>query len=232
MTARILINLLGLTALLALPASGRAAQLAPVPTIEVLGTARIMIKPDIAILSFAVEVNAKSAQDGVRRSAEQTTRLLTALRAVTADADSLKTSAYGLYPVYSKESRLAPEGYRVQNSITLETRQLDKLGQFIDEAVKAGATGIAGPSFRSTRDEEAKREANAQALRQAIENGRALAKAAGVTIKRILSISYPSREAPRPFPMEASIAAASAPSPVVVGDIPVDATVSVTFQLD
>jgi len=232
MTARILISLLGLTALLAFPASSRAAQLAPVPTIEVLGTARIMIKPDIAVLSFAVEVNAKSAQDAVRQSAEQTSRVLAALRAVTADTDSLKTSAYGVYPVYGKDSRLAPEGYRVRSSITLETRQLDKLGQFIDEAVKAGATNISGPSFRTTRDEEAKREANAQALRQAIENGRALAKAAGVTIKRILSISYPSREAPRPFPMEASIAAAAAPTPVVVGDIPFDATVSVTFQLD
>ena len=92
MTARILISLLGLTALLALPASGRAAQLAPVPTIEVLGTARIMIKPDIAVLSFAVEGNAKSAQDAVRQSAEQTSRLLAALKAITTDTDALKTS--------------------------------------------------------------------------------------------------------------------------------------------
>jgi uncharacterized protein len=232
MTVRTLIGLLGLTVLLALPASSRAAQFAPVPTIEVVGTARIMIKPDIAVLSFAVEGNAKSAQDAVRQSAEQTSRLLAALKAIAADNDTLKTSAYGMYPVYGKDSRLAPEGYRVRSSVTLETKQLDKLGQFIDEAVKAGATNIAGPSFRSTRDEEAKREANAQALRQAIENGRALAKAAGVTIKRILTISYPSREAPRPFPMEANIAAAAAPTPVVVGDIPVDATVGVTFQLD
>ena len=232
MTARILISLLGLTALLAPPASGQAAQLAPVPTIEVLGTARIMVKPDIAVLSFAVEGNARSAQDAVRQSAEQTSRVLAALRAITADTDSLRTSAYGVYPVYGKDSRLAPEGYRVRNSITLETRQLDNLGLFIDEAVKAGATSIAGPSFRTTRDEEAKREANAQAVRQAIENGHALAKAAGGTIKRILSISYPNREAPRPFPMEANIAASAAPTPVVVGDIPIDATVSVAFELD
>jgi len=232
MTARILVGLLGLTALLTLPTPGRAAQLAPVPTIEVLGTARIMIKPDIAVLSFAVEVSAKSAQDAVRQSAEQTSRLLAALRAVTADTDSLKTSAYGLYPTYGKGSRLSPEGYRAQSSVTLETRQLDKLGQFIDEAVKAGATSIAGPSFRSSQEEETRREANAQAVRQAIANGRALAQAAGVTIKRILSIGYPSREAPRPFLMEANVAAAAAPTPVVVGEIPVDATVSVTFQLD
>jgi uncharacterized protein len=232
MTAHPLIIGLALTALLAFPAAGRAAQPAPVPTIEVLGTARVMVKPDLAVLSFSVEGNAKSAQDAVRQSAEQTSRLLAALKAMTADTDSLKTSGYGVYPVSGKDSRLAPEGYRVRNSVTLETRQLEKLGQFIDEAVKAGATNFAGPSFRCTRDEEAKREANAQALRQAIENGRALAKAAGVTIKRILLISYPSRETPRPFPMEANIAAASAPTPVVVGDIPVDATVSVTFQLD
>jgi len=32
--------------------------------------------------------------------------------------------------------------------------------------------------------------------------------------------------------MEANIAASAAPTPVVVGDIPVEATVSVTFQLD
>ncbi len=232
MIARALVALTVLSTLPALPAISQAAQLAPVPTIEVLGTARVMVKPDLAVLSFAVEVSAKSAQDAVRQSADQASRLLAALKAITADADTLKTSAYGVYPVYGKDSRLAPEGYRVRNSITLETRQLDKLGLFIDEAVKAGATSIAGPSFRTSRDEEARREANVQALRQAIENGQALAKAAGVTIKRILTVSYPSREVPRPFPMEASIAAAAAPTPVVVGDIPVEATVSVTFQLD
>jgi len=232
MTARTLVTLMIFTTLLALPAFGQTAQPAPVATIEVLGTARVMMKPDLAVLSFAVEVSAKSAQDAVRQGAEQTGRLLAALKAITAPPDSLQTSAYGVYPVYGKESRLTPDGYRARNAITLETRQLDKLGLFIDEAVKAGATGIAGPSFRLSRDEEAKREANAQALRQAIENGHALAKAAGVTIKRILTISYPSRETPRPFPMEASVAAAAAPTPVVVGEIPVDATVSVTFQLD
>jgi uncharacterized protein YggE len=32
--------------------------------------------------------------------------------------------------------------------------------------------------------------------------------------------------------MEANLAAAAAPTPVVVGDIPVDATVSVVFEVD
>ena len=232
MTARILIPLLGFTILLAAPLPAHTAQPAPLPTIEVVGTARILAKPDIAVLSFAVEVSAKSAQDAVRQSADQTSRMLAALRAITADTDSLKTSAFGVYPVYGKDSRLAPEGYRVRNTVTVETRQLDRLGLFIDEAVKAGATSIAGPSFRTTRDEEVKREASAQALRQAMENGRALAKAAGLNIKRILSISYPHRDGARPQPMEANLAAAAAPTPVVVGDIPVDATVSVVFEVD
>jgi uncharacterized protein YggE len=219
-------------ALLALPASGQAAQAAPLPTIEVLGTARVMVKPDLAVLSFAVETSAKSAQEAVRQGAEHSQRLLAALKAMAASTDTLQTSAYGVYPVYGKDTRLAPEGYRVRNAVTLETRQVDRLGQFIDEAVKAGATSIAGPSFRTSREDEAKREANAQAVRQAIENGRALAKAAGVTIKRILTIRYSDRGSPRPFPMEAGLAAAAAPTPVVAGDIPVEAVVSVTFELD
>lgn len=232
MRARTLLALLGVSSLLVFPPTSQAAQPARVATIEVLGTARILVKPEIALLSFAVELSAKSAQDAVRQSADQASRLLAALKAITAETDSLKTSAYGVYPVYGKDSRLVPEGYRVRNAVTLETRQLDKLGLFIDEAGKAGATSIAGPSFRTARDEEVRREASAQALRQAMENGRALAKAAGLSIKRILTISYPYREGPRPLSMEANIAPGAASTPVVVGDISVDATVSVVFEVD
>jgi hypothetical protein len=218
--------------LVLLPPAIQAAQPSRPATIEVLGTARILVKPEIAVLSFAAEASARSAQDAVRQGAEQASRLLAALKAITADTDSLRTSAFGVSPVYGKDSRLAPEGYRVRNSVILETRQLDRLGLFIDEAVKAGASSIAGPSFRTTRDEEVKREASAQALRQAIENGRALARAAGLSVKRILTISSPHREGPRPLPMEANVAAAAAPTPILAGDIPVEAAVSVVFEVD
>ena len=59
------------------------------------------------------------------------------------------------------------------------------------------------------------------------------AKAAGLNVKRILTISESGGYAPQPMPMFARAEAmmAKAPSPVEAGEVQVGANVTVTFEL-
>jgi uncharacterized protein YggE len=208
-----------------------AEDLSQLPKIEVEGKAKIMAMPNIAILSFAVETNAKSAQDAVNQNSGRTEKLLATIKKMIGKEDKVKTTGYSLSPIYEKGDRSRPEGYRVRNTVLVETNRLDKVGFFIDEAVKAGASGIGGLTFRTDQEEKLRKEAAVEAFRQAMVNAKELAKAAGLTIKRIIKVSYGPREPVFNYPGEANVQA-SAQTPITIGEIPIEARVTVTFEVN
>ncbi|MCK4822622.1 SIMPL domain-containing protein, partial [bacterium] len=143
----------------------------------------------------------------------------------------IKTSAFTLSPIYEKGNRLRPSGYRVRNTVVLKTKDLDRVGMFIDEASKAGADRIGSLTFGNDKEEQFRKEARVEALRDAMRNAEDLAKAAGLTIKRTLSISYAPRRAYMPRSVLVASAADTA-TPVEVGQIPIEATVNVIFEVN
>jgi uncharacterized protein YggE len=200
------------------------------PTIEVVGKAKLMVMPNVATISFAVETNSSKAQDAVRGNAEQTQTLLNALKKISAKETKIKTSGFSLSPVYEERQRLRPSGYRVRNTVVVETKDLDEVGGLIDEASRGGAGSIGSLTFGTDEEERFRREAAAGALRDAAKSAEALAKAAGLTIKRIVRITY----TPRPPVVVRSLAAHAerASTPVVIGEIPVEASVNVVFEVN
>jgi uncharacterized protein YggE len=172
----------------------------PTPsTIEVMGKATIMVMPNMATISFAVETSANTAKQAADENAKKTNKLLNTLREITAKEVKIKTSGFNLTPIYDKDSRLRPRGYRARNSVLLETKSIDKLGTFIDEASRVGVSRIGSLTFSTDRDEELRKEAAAKAVQQAKKIAEDLAKAAGLTIKKIIKISYSPHGPVRPW---------------------------------
>jgi len=130
--------------------------------------------------------------------------------------------------VYEKGERVI--GYRVRNTVVLESKDLAKTGAFIDDAAEAGVSRIGNLSFSNDKEEEMRKEAGLEALKRAMRDAEALAKASGMTIKRILKITYDSREYPTIVMREAAPAAAR--TPIAVGEIPVQVEVHVTFEVN
>jgi hypothetical protein len=197
-------------------------------TIEITGRAAVMALPTTVTISFAVETDSPKAQAAVRDNAERTERVLAALRKVSDKDTKLRTTGFGLSPVYEKTERVI--GYRVRNTVVLESKDLDKTGSFIDDAAEAGVSRIGNLSFSNDKEEDLRKEASLEALKRAMRDAEALAKAAGMTIKRILKITYDSREHPTIVMREAAPAAAR--TPIAVGEIPVQVEVHVTFEVN
>lgn len=197
-------------------------------TIEITGRAAVMALPTTVTISFAVETDSPKAQAAVKDNAERTERVLAALRKVSDKDTKLRTSGFALSPVYEKTERVI--GYRVRNTVVVESKDLDKTGSFIDDAAEAGVNRIGNLSFSNDKEEELRKEAGLEALKRAMRDAEALAKAAGMTIKRILKISYDSREYPTIVMREAAPAAAR--TPIAVGEIPVQVEVHVTFEVN
>jgi uncharacterized protein YggE len=196
-------------------------------TIEVIGKAKIMVMPNMATVSFAVETSATTAKQAAGENAEKTNKMLNALREITAKEVTIKTSGFNLTPIYDKESRLRPRGYRARNSVILATKSIDKLGTFIDEASRVGVSHIGSLTFSTDRDEELRKEAAVKAVQQAKEIAEDLAKVADLTIKKIIKLSY-SRGGPVvPYRMEAM---AAARTPIEVGEMSIEENVHVVFE--
>jgi uncharacterized protein YggE len=199
-------------------------------TVEVAAGATVFTMPDTVTLSFAVETDSPAAKAAVTENAERTGKVLAALRKV-ADKDSkIKTSGFSLSPLYEKGDGSKPSGYRVRNTVILESKRLDKTGTFIDEAAEAGASRISNLTFTSDKEEDIRQEAAVKALKQATSDAEALAKASGLAVKGVLKISYDQRErAPLGVLREAAVAGVQ--TPIAVGEIAVHANVLAVFEV-
>jgi len=218
----------------ALAASAAPAAADPGRTITVSGTGEARGAPDRAELSAGVTVTAASANEALAQNARKMTGVFDALKRLGVPDKDIQTSNFSVQPQMSPYNQNGGAqhivGYQVSNQVDVILDDTRKLGPALDALVGAGANQINSVSF-SLRNADA---LAAKAQEAAIANARAraetYAKAAGVSLGGVLSISETSAEAPRP--VFRAMAVARAPgTPVAAGEESVSASVSVTFEI-
>lgn len=218
----------------------KAAEEAPrEAVISVSGEGRSAITPDMAVLSFSVVSDAKTAREALDANNKSMADVLKALKdAGIADRD-LQTSGFAINPQYqypdnSDGGNKPPVliGYQVANSLTIRVRDLPKLGGIIDQAVTLGVNQGGSIFFTNDKPEAALTEARKAAVADAMEKAKVLSEAAGVSLGRVVEISENSRT-PEPVPMMRAMAKEYAADavPVATGENSYNVTVNVTFAI-
>lgn len=198
--------------------------------------------PDLAVFSAGVTTQAKTASAALARNAEQMNAVIAALKASGIAERDIQTSNLSVNPLYGQPR--ADEngnvigdpviiGYQATNQVEVKQRNIAGYGKTIDTLVSAGANQVNGPSFQLDNPDAASDEARIEAMKKARARADLYAKAAGLTVKRILTISESGGYAPQPMVMyaRAEKMMAGAPSPVATGEVQVGANVTVTFEL-
>ncbi|MBS0482465.1 MAG: SIMPL domain-containing protein [Proteobacteria bacterium] len=197
--------------------------------------------PDLAVFSSGVTTQGKTAGEAMRNNAAAMTRVFAALKqAGIADKD-VQTSTINLNPIYGqqvpdssgqvmREPRIV--GYQANNTVTVRQRDLKTLGPVIDALVSAGANNVNGPTFQIDAADAAMDEARTAAVAKARARAQLYAKAAGLRVVRIVSISESGGYSP-PVPMMYAKAAMadSAATPVAPGQVETSVDVAVQFEL-
>ena len=114
-------------------------------------------------------------------------------------------------------------------------RDIGKAGSVLDALVATGANQINGPVLGLDNPDAAMDEARLDAIAKARARAELYAKAAGLKVKRILSISEGSFEAPRPMPIMMRMQASAADMPeskILAGEQSLTVSVSVRFELE
>ncbi len=195
--------------------------------------------PDLAVFNAGVTSQGKTAGEALSANAADMTRVIATLKqAGIADKD-IQTSQISLNPIYGQpvvqpngmviqEPRIT--GYQATNTVMIRSRDIKNFGKVLDALVASGANQVNGPSFQLADPSAANDEARVSAIKAARARAELYARAAGLRVARIVSISESGGYAP-PQPMYARAMKAEADStPISAGEV--EAAVSVTVQFE
>lgn len=191
--------------------------------------------PDIATLSVGVVTQAADGNTALRQNAEQMAGVVAALKkAGIADRD-VQTSGVNLYPQYHHSENQPPRitSYQANNTVNVKVRDIAKLGKVLDALAAEGANQISGPHFGIDNPEPVQDEARLLALKQAQTRAETYAKALGLRVRRIVSISEGGSGGFRPAPMMAmaSRGKAEMDTPILPGETTLSVGLDVVFEL-
>ena len=199
--------------------------------------------PDLAVFSAGVTTQAKTAAAALAENAERMNAVIAALKASGIAERDIQTSNLSVNPVYGQprsdeNGNMSGEpvimGYQASNQVEVKQRKIGNYGKTIDTLVSAGANQVSGPAFQLDNADAASDEARIDAMKKARARADLYAGAAGLKVKRILTISESGGYAPQPMVMYAraeAMSAKAAPSPVSAGELQIGANVTVTFEL-
>lgn len=197
--------------------------------------------PDMAVFSAGVVSEGKTASEALAASAAAMNKVIATLKkAGIADKD-IQTSQINLNPVYGQpvigpngqvvqEPRIV--GYQASNTVTIRSRDIKGFGKVLDALVASGSNQINGPAFQMSDPRSAMDEARGDAMKQARARADLYAKAAGLRVVRIVSISEGGGYSPpQPVYAMAKMADASSSSPIAAGEVEAQVSVTVQFEL-
>ena len=215
--------------------------------IHATGTGTVSVVPDLAVLSLGVEGFARSVSAARDIAATALDGIIATLRGQGIDDDDIATRYFNIQPEYTyqevvenglRHSERKLVGYRVNNTLSMKVRDLDRIGAIIDGTVAAGgdATRINSISFtledRTAAAEEARKLALAAALARAdlyadeldVKRGKLVfvTETGSPAITRLDSrVSF-----------EGALAAPAVETPVLAGELDVVVTVQTVFAID
>lgn len=228
-------------ALLAAPAA-LPAQAVAVPALtgtrlDISATGEVTRVPDLAIISAGVQTLRPTATAAIEENATRMERVRAALKRAGIDDKDIQTSTINLNPEYRYAENQPPTltGYRATNTVNIKFRDLKRTGAILDALVREGANQINGPSLTIDKPEAAYDEARVKAIANGRARAELYARALGMQVVRLLSVSEGGAihmPPPAPYAADAIMVTGSrAKTEIDLGTQNLTTSVSMSFEL-
>ncbi len=156
-------------------------------TVSVVGTGRVTVPPDVAILTLGVETTDRALAAAQRENATRSTALRARLAEWGLPAREIQTAGYNVWQDHDHDGK--PRGYRVGNTVRLLVSDLARVGELLDAAIDAGANSIGGVAFGLRDEADALHRAREAAMADARTKAAHYAALAGATLGDVLGIA-------------------------------------------
>ncbi len=214
----------------------QAADQSPlVPSITVVGTGKATAQPDMAEIQVGMVTQAPTAAKAMKENNQAMTKLLHTLADRGIAAKDTQTTNLSVVPQYRRakpgEAPTAIVGYQVTNEVRIKVRDLDKLGALLDEVVTQGANRMHGIRFTTADPGPHQDEARQRAVADAHRKAELYARAAGVSLGRVLLVQEQTPHLPRPEFLGVARVAEGQAVPVAPGEQEFTATITITYAI-
>jgi len=230
------------------PAENQAtAEVTPFPSrekvISVTGMATSSVEPDLLVIQFGVEIQEDTARDALESNSLLMSSVVDSIKSVGISEDEISTSRFNISPVYGRYNEQTGQspliGYRVTNTISVETSNLNSAADIIDNGVAAGANRVDSVYF--TLSPEKQIQVKDALIADAVLNAKTKAENALAPLNHqiigVKAITLSEFGMPQPMPMYygdvamAESASFKASTPVFSSDQDVRTTASVIFLI-
>ncbi len=210
------------------------------PLLTVKAEGLVKVNPDQLQLRLGVITEDKDAGAALSRNNQRMATVMGMLQEIGIGETERGTGQFQIAPEWSRPPRPTPAnwepaiiGYQVSNEVLINTTQVELAGKLLALAQQAGANQIGGLQFGLADPEAHRQRAIEIATVRAGEKAETLAKAAGIKLAGVQSISLDSSSPfPQPRMMLAEARAASTESvPVAAGQVEVSASVTIVYRL-
>lgn len=159
-------------------------------TITVSGEAEIFAVPDTATINFTVNEEADTLADAQIAVTETMNAILDALADEDIGEADIKTQNYSSNPRYeynreTGERTLA--GYNVQHNVLVKVRDIENVGDVVALLGSYDIDNMYGPSFTIDDPEQLQQDARAEAIDDARDEAKRLAKELDVRLGKLIS---------------------------------------------
>lgn len=203
--------------------------------LTVSGTGTVAKAPDIATFNASIVTTGASAAEALQSNSQAMQKLFAAIDQLGINKRDVQTQSVSLRPQFANQRDTAESvpiiGYRASNQVTLTSRDLTHFGKVIDALVRAGANQVSGPDFGLANAEEALDQARIAAVEDGQAKAALYARAAGMRVARIRTMSDTDSRASSMRMMEADMIATAASVPIAEGEVRLSARVTMTFDL-
>ena len=165
---------------------------------SVVGEGKIEAVPDIAKIDTGIQVNdiasVEMAQNQINKINND---IVKALEQLQINKNDITTSNYSIYPniTYDQSGKPTTRGYSGNVTISIRVRNIQKVGEVLTAATKAGANNIQGTSYSIDHPEKLREEARNLAIKNARDQADKLAKNLGFKLKKMTNIIESSPDA-------------------------------------
>lgn len=204
-------------------------------TVTVSASGNVAAEPDEATIATGVSSEAKTAREALSKNTALMKKVIAELKGQGIEPKDIQTTQFNIEPIYVYPKEGQPpvlNGYRAHNMVAVKVRNLDKLGEVLDQLVSAGSNQMNGITFDVSKAETLKDEARKEAIANALRRAKLYAQAAGADVGEIVQISEDvSHSAPHPVQFSKARAMAAESVPVERGSVDLEARVTATWKL-
>jgi uncharacterized protein len=215
-------------------------------TISFNGVGEVSALPNLATFNLTIRESGVTTKEAQDKATAKEKAVIDFLDKLGVDKKDVKTENYNVYPKYDygtpcygygpcrpQEAKIV--GYEVSENVSVQVRDLEKVGEVVQGAGTLKVAEISGPNYSIEKEDALKAEARRIAIEDAKNKAEALSRDLGVHLIRIVSFSenvnYPMPYYAKNLAMDmVSEGAAQAPA-LPTGENKITSNVTITYEI-